>query len=267
MCGKVKKLCYSHYLPRGLYLFARAAELKNPNPVMSVNGELKQISDQYQDYLLCESCEGRLSALGEKWVLANLPTSYGAEFPLHKVLEPITPKLIEERVNVYDVSGVEAFDMRKLVYFGLSVFWRGGVHDWKTRSGLRAPRVGLGSHEEPIRKFLLDDEPLPKSLTIAINVWPYRPVLPLVHPVVQEQMPDCSRYWFYVPGLHFFLFAGPSIPQDAKGSDATTGVVAVDLDAADSLHAFIKSAIKTHSRGPKIEGMFKEIAAIRAGQE
>ena len=81
MCGKVKKLCYSRYLPRGLYLFARAAELKNPNPVMSVNGELKQISDQYQDYLLCESCEGRLSALGEKWVLANLPTSYGAEFP------------------------------------------------------------------------------------------------------------------------------------------------------------------------------------------
>jgi hypothetical protein len=263
LCGETRELCYSHYFPRRLYAFARAAELKNPNPVMSINGQLKQVSDQYQDYLLCKGCEDRFSNLGEKWVLAILPVTYGGEFPLHKVVEPITPKCIAPRLKVYDLSRVEAFGIKQIVYFGLSIFWRSAVHHWRTPSGSEAPKVELVGYEEPIRRFLLSSEPLPNEIVLTVNLYPYKPVLPLVHPVIQERADGFSRYWFYIPGLHFLLFAGPQIPVDAKESDSMAGIVNVDLQSADSLRSFITTGIKRQLKGPKIQSMFKEIERVR----
>ena len=231
---------------------------------MAIKGELKQISDQYQDYLLCEKCEERFSRLGEKWVLANLPAAYGAEFPLHRILEPITPKIVAPRLNIYDLSKVEGFGMEKIIYFGISIFWRGAVHRWKTASGFEAPRVDLGKYEEPIRRFLLSAEPLPGEIVMTIDLWPYKPVLPLVHPAMQDHGNGFSRYWFYVPGLHFFLFAGSRIPSDARASDSAAGIVTLDRDTADSLLSFTVSGIKSQIQGPKIKTMFKEIETVRA---
>jgi hypothetical protein len=86
LCGLGKELCDSHYLPKRLYAFLRAAQLQNPNPVMEVGGELQQISIQYRGYVLCEKCEDLFSKHGEKWVLANISHDYDATFPLHDAI-------------------------------------------------------------------------------------------------------------------------------------------------------------------------------------
>jgi hypothetical protein len=118
LCGDVKELCDSHYLPRRLYKITRAPELKNPNPVMSVNGQLKQVSAQYRGFVFCSSCEDLLNKKGESWLLANVPKKYGGEYPLQDALVPLTPTVSVRRFDQYNVSGVKPFDLEKLVYFG-----------------------------------------------------------------------------------------------------------------------------------------------------
>jgi hypothetical protein len=263
LCGQTRELCDSHYLPKRFYATARAPELANSNPVMSVRGQLKQISAQYRDYVFCEECEDRLNKHGEKWVLANTPKSYGGKFPLHDSLEPLKPILYGERINVYDVSGVSGFDMQKLVYFGTSIFWRAAVHDWKTSAGQEAPKVNLGPYKESMREFLLGITSFPKDLVLAIDIWPYKPVLPMLQPVVTEQNSVVQRLWFYVPGLLFSLFVGSDLPKDARESSATNGIVTVDLGVADSVLEYTKQGLKSQMMGPSMDDMFRKIAALR----
>jgi hypothetical protein len=101
--------------------------LKNPNPIMSVRGELTQISDQYRGYVFCSDCEDLLNKNGEKWIQNNIPRSHDSAFPLQDAIKLLTPVHIEDDLNVYNVSGEKAFDIEQLVYFGMSIFWRGAV--------------------------------------------------------------------------------------------------------------------------------------------
>jgi hypothetical protein len=157
LCGEERLLCDSHYLPKGLYKTtgAGATGLKNPNPVMNINGVLKQISDQYRGLVLCESCENLFTKQSESWVLANLPKQYGDPCALQDALAPLTPTSGGQRWERYNVSQAQEFDVQKLVYFGMSIFWRSAVHAWKTSTGQKSPTVDLGAYKEPIRKFLL----------------------------------------------------------------------------------------------------------------
>lgn len=264
LCEKRKRLMDSHYLPKKLYSTIRARELRNPNPVMNSGGLLKQISAQYHGYVLCSDCEDRFNKFGEKWILANLPTEYGGLCPLQDALEPLTPVFFGHQFNRYDISAVKAFDLDKLIYFGMSVFWRGAVHDWKTSAGQKAPSVDLGLYKEPIRKFLYGLAPFPAHVVLVIDIWPFKPALPLLYPVITEELaPSVPRYWFFVPGVQYFLFTGSNIPADAHDSNAMKGILTVDLGAANSFLAFLKNLLKGQSMGPKMELMFKEIALIR----
>jgi hypothetical protein len=265
LCGELKLLCDSHYLPRRLYKIAGAPELKNPNPVMNINGQLKQISDQYRGFVFCESCEELLNKESERWLVAKLPKHYGDQCALQDALAPLSPMSGGQCWERYDISTAKGFDVQKLIYFGMSVFWRGAVHDWKTSTGQKAPPVDLGTYEEPIRQFLFGIASFPDDVVLALDIWPYKPVLPLLNPVVTEQGPH--RYWFYVPGLLYFLFTGTHIPKDARESALTAGVVTLDLNAADSVNEYVKQGIKAQNLGPKMSNMFKEIASIRASKK
>jgi hypothetical protein len=105
LCGLVKELRNSHYLPKRLYAFLRAWQLKNPHPVASIRNELKQISDQYRGYVFCHDCEDLLNKRGEKWVLGNIPKDYDATFPLHTAINKLTPKFADEHYVLCNVSG------------------------------------------------------------------------------------------------------------------------------------------------------------------
>lgn len=264
LCGFVKELCDSHYLPKRLYAFARAKDLKNPNPLMTVNGQLKQISDQYRGYAFCVDCEDRLNKNGEKWVLANIPKDYGHPFPLHEALKPLAPIFIADGLNVYNVAGVKAFDMEKLVYFGMSIFWRGAMHQWKSSAGQEPPKVDLGVFEESIRKFVFGKDPFPDDVVLTLDIWPYEKVLQVSYPGFAAHLPECQRYWFYVPGLLFFIYLGANIQGGMRAFNAYRGIVKVDFKAAELVWNFTKEGIKSQEIGPKMQNMLQEISAIRA---
>jgi len=265
LCGLVEELCDSHYLPKRLYAFLRAAQLKNPNPLMEVGGELRQVSVQYRGHVFCEKCEDLFSRHGEKWVLANIPHDYDAGFPLQDAINVLTPVFKGNDLVLCNVNGVSAFDLKQLVYFGMSIFWRGAVHEWKTTTGLVAPKVDLGALDEPIRKLLLGEGPLPDDtkMVLTVDVWPFKQIHQVAYPACESHLEECQRYWFHIPGLFFSLYVGSDIPADVRLRNAAKGIIGLDVTAANSVIEFTKQGVKSKS-GPKIEAMNKEIGAIRS---
>jgi len=144
-----RRLCDSHYLPKKVYGVTRAPQLKSPHPVVLSTTGLRQVSDQLRGHVFCQSCEERLNKGGERWVLANIPHDYGASFPLQTTLQALTPVFVGPNLDLYNVTGSSAFEMNKILYFGLSVFWRGAVHNWESTAGLKAPPVDLAAYMEP----------------------------------------------------------------------------------------------------------------------
>ncbi len=265
LCSLVRELCDSHYLPKRLYAFLRAVQLKNPNPLMEVAGELKQVSVQFRGYMFCKECEDLFSEHGEKWVLANIPHDYDAAFPLQDAINQLKPSFKGPDLVLCNVNGVSAFDLKRLVYFGTSIFWRGGVCEWKTTTDLVAQRVDLGALGESIRKFLLGEGPLPDDtkMVLTIDVWPYKKIHQVAYPAVQAHLQECHRYWFLVPGLFFSLYLGGNIPADVRLRNAAKGTIGLDLAAANSVIEFTKQGVKTRS-GQKMEALNKEIREIRS---
>ncbi len=165
----------SHYLPKRVYSMNMAKTLKNPNPVTLAHGQAKQISDQLRGHTFCAECENRLSKNGEQWVLAHMPKDYKEPFPLQDALIPAKPAIIGDNINIYEGRKLAAFDMDQLIYFGMSVFWRGACREWKSSKGAVAPSVDLGEHYEPIRKFLLGG-PFPQNVHIVVLIHNLKPV-------------------------------------------------------------------------------------------
>jgi hypothetical protein len=229
---------------------------------MQVGGELKQVSAQYTAHLLCANCEDLLNKHGEKWVLANIPQNYDRPFPLQDAINLLTPVFKGRDLVLCDVRGVSAFNIKQLVYFGISIFWRGGVHQWRTTTGLVLQQVNLGGAEEPIRKFLLGESSLPDDIVLTVDVWPYKNALQAAYPALAAHSEECQRYWFYVPGLIFSLYMGENIPTDVRLRNAVKGAIGLDIAAADSVAAITKRGVKSKS-GQKMEALNKEIAAVR----
>jgi hypothetical protein len=259
-------LCDGHYLPKKIYGVMRAPQLKSPHPVTLSGDGMLQLSDQLRDYVCCESCEKRLNKNGEQWVLANIPGDYDGPFPLRTALQALTPIFVRTDLDLYDVTNVSAFEMDKLLYFGVSVFWRGAVHDWETMGGLKAPKVELCAYEEPIRRFLIGEQILRPGVVLTADIWHAKKVFHAAYPPLASHFPECQRYWFYIPGIIFSLYIGEGIAADIHLRDATKNILGVDVSAINSLWAMAKSQVQSRGVGPKMKLMLDEIAAIRSKQ-
>jgi hypothetical protein len=268
LCLYEKELCDSHYLPKGMYRFARAPQLKNPNPIMNINGKLTQISDQFRGYVLCTDCERLLNFNGEKWVQANIPATYGSEFPLQNAIKKLQPIWSEQGLDIYNVSGEVAFDVQKLVYFGLSVFWRGAAHQWASSTGQLAPEVPLGTAQEPLRKFLMGAGPIPAEMVLLLYMWPFEDskTIPGLWAPRSVDNPAIQEYWFCVPGLIYRLFIGKNFPDPIPVLNASDGIVSVDRQIGLEVLDYTKNGLISLERDPRIEGMLENIAKLRSSR-
>lgn len=258
-----QQLCDSHYLPKKVYGVTRAPQLTSPHPIALGGADMKQSSDQLRDYVLCRSCEDRINKNGERWVLANIPQDYDAPFPLRTALEALRPAIVTKDVDLYDITGVRAFDIDKLLYFAVSIFWRGAIHDWETADGLRCPPVELCGYEEPIRKFLMGEQQLANDVVVTVDIWYAKKVLQAAVTPQASHLPECQRYWFYVPGIIFSIYLGQGIPSGVRRRNASNNVVCVDAPEVRSIWEVTKSMLESQRVTPKTRLMLNEVAAIR----
>jgi hypothetical protein len=68
--------------------------------------------------------------------------------------------------------------MAKLVYFALSILWR-GTRRWSAVEGGQPPKLYLGRQEKAIRAFLLARGKLLEDVVVTVAVWPYKKVYPM----------------------------------------------------------------------------------------
>jgi hypothetical protein len=262
LCLTEADLLDSHYLPKRLYSMNMAKTLKNPNPVTLSHGKAKQISDQLRGYTFCAQCENRLSKNGEQWVLAHLPRDYKDPFPLQDALIPAAPSIIGDNINIYEGRNLAAFDMDQLIYFGISVFWRGACREWKSSKGAIAPPVDLGEYYEPIRQFLLGG-PFPQNVHIVVLVHNLKPVWNAAIPVQRGKNGYGDFYWFYANGLGFMLYLADQFPRNAESLCAKhggNGPVVVDKAFGSMVHAFLRELLQESQKSEGVLGLLKTSA-------
>jgi hypothetical protein len=155
------ELQVSHFLPKGIYRILRDANEKNPNPWIITNNSAVQTSWQMTAYLLCRSCEQRLSKNGECWVLRHCLRNDG-KFILASILANKRPDISENttETRIYFAAQIPEIDVAALSYFAASIFWRGSIYPWNED---RSARVKLGPFGEQFREYLMEQGAFPGS--------------------------------------------------------------------------------------------------------
>ena len=140
LCHANSELRDSHYLPRGGYKSTRSASLKNQNPVVIGSNKAKQSQAQVHEFKFCPVCEARFNDGGENWVLRHIHRAYGGVFPIHTILNSAQPIVGRSGFLVFPQQTIPTINIDKLIYFAMSIFWRGTLH-WNPVEGNRASRV------------------------------------------------------------------------------------------------------------------------------
>jgi len=212
LCKLDRPLRESHFLPAAVYAQLRSDTEQNPNPVLVSSRNSVATSEQITDRVLCGECEQRFSNEGEAWVLGNMARHEG--FKLQELISATNPIQANDTSAVYSSAAVPAINMDALVYFALSIFWRGSAHTWRGTSG---PMQGieLGPFEEPIRCFLLGGK-FPENVVVLVSFWPTKNVLPAAYTPRRGRAPGCHCFNFVVPGLEFKLLTGKLIPDELR---------------------------------------------------
>lgn len=219
LCKQHRELCDSHLIPKSMYrLLARAAHpsLTNRSPVLAGKEKTLISSHQFKNYLLCVDCEGRFSKNGETWVMRNCFRAKQGFF-LREQLQTIEPtmRLVTPDMTVYAATQVPTIKTDHLIYFGMSVFWRAGVHQWRIRDYPEPVGTELGPYEEPIRQFLLGGE-FPAKMRLSARIISddrFANAVMLPHSCSDDGF---RIHAFSVPGIEFYLLIGSKIPKEAQ---------------------------------------------------
>jgi hypothetical protein len=156
--------------------------------------------------------------------------------------------------------------MEKIVYFAVSVFWRGAVHQWASTLRSEAPDVHLCAYEEPIRQFLLGALPLPDDVTLWVLVCPNGSVLNAMLVPWDAHLSECSRYFFYVSGLCFVLQFADKLLQSYRTTCAYHSpdkIIWVSMEFENVIRQVLREHAMS-SDDSRIQQMLQEIAKIRA---
>jgi hypothetical protein len=204
-------LCDSHLIPKATFKALRDPMDSNPNPVLIGDYGAYKSSKRVSDYLLCECCEDRFRTRGENWVLANCYHPDGT-FPLRSVLFSTSPHWNLDGTLIYKTSAIPELNGTKLVYFAMSVFWRAGAHWWPWEG--EYVNLQLGPYLEPIRLFLLDQEPFPDQMALAARISGLKKVLELTQLPQARNRQGYYLHSFTIPGLAFFLSVGSRLPSN-----------------------------------------------------
>jgi hypothetical protein len=213
LCRNAALLCDSHLVPAALFRLCMAHQDKNLNPLAVTEKRSFRTSKQWSQYLLCEDCEKRFRENGEDWVLRQCCRSItGRPFRLREILAKHEAPVQVGENFAFSCGRMPEIDVDKLIYFGVSVFWRAAVRAWRLHGVVVGP-LGFGPYTEQLRCFLLQHGPFPENaaLSLWVSTVP-RPLLGFPTPLSTAT----NHHLFYIPGLGFELTLGTRIPEHAK---------------------------------------------------
>jgi hypothetical protein len=91
-------------------------------------------------------------------------------FPIRDALRAHTPaEHMPGVLTVYEAASVPSIKTAHILYFAASVFWRAAVHRWRIPGHPTAIETGLGSYEEAMRVFLMQQASFPSSMALIVR--------------------------------------------------------------------------------------------------
>jgi len=213
LCKVERDLVHSHGMPAGV---SRSLQEKanNETPLSITARVTVPTSRQIQDFVFCGECEDRLNKNGESWVIANMARTH--TFLLFDALLRARYVRRYEDGYVFETADSPDIDTDKLAYFGLSMFWRLSVHDWRAIDGFKR-RLGLGDYQEPIRLFLNRTGPFPKDVVMGVSVWPNKNgVQHGTYLPRRDRTEPYHVYSYYLPGISFIMHTSSQMDQETR---------------------------------------------------
>ncbi len=206
----VDELQDSHYIPAGVYRALRVDPPGNINPYKVGSEFSVQTSEQMTAHLLCKSCEGRFNKYGEDWVLRNSLRKNGT-FPLRMAIQKGHLLMENSEGKIFSTHGNTKVNVQALVYFAVSVFWRGSIYAWNDNNTVP---VQLGKHQEQFRLYLLGLSEFPDDCGLTVIISDENELNYIVAlPFGQIRNEECF-YRFSIPAIGFILFCGKSASDD-----------------------------------------------------
>lgn len=216
ICGlcKKNKPVDSHLIPKATYRIV-ATKSKSNNPIL-IRGEKKlRTSAQVRSYLLCSTCEGRLSKHGEDHVFRYTYRKSG-KFQFQEILENLSPEYKIENSLVYSGNKIPKVKINHFVHFAAGVFWKASVGKW-IFLGEKLKNNQLGNkYEEQLGRYLKGDCPFPENLVLTMSISNEREPFPIVIFPRYEKRYGYFQHRFYIPGIEFILWAGNLVPRTIK---------------------------------------------------
>lgn len=114
--------------------------------------------------------------------------------------------------TVYSGLSIPGLEMNRLVYFGVSVFWRASAATFKN-SGQRDVLVSLARYKEDFRKFLLGLSAFPEHAAIWIAVSNTPSPAPVMNFPSSQKVESYHQHCFEIPGVSFILFVGKRLTE------------------------------------------------------
>jgi hypothetical protein len=144
------------------------------------------------------------------------------KFRLQKQLNAAQPFRSLSGIQFYDGVNVLGQSLHKLIYFGVSVFWRASVHMWTLPDSDNKIHIDLGKYREGLRTFLLGGA-FPSHVGLTISVASESaPVMAAFAPF-EEHKKQYHYFVFYIPGVEFQLNVGKQIPEAVKAIGVQAG--------------------------------------------
>lgn len=175
---------------------------------------ITQSPRQLVAHLLYRECEERIAKLGEAPVVALI--NRGNTFQLLDRMRLATPIETHAQLAAYSGRAI-GIDIEALVYYALSLAWRGAVKEWKTLKGQTTTST-LGAHEEPIRQYLAGKATVPGNVFVVLTVCTDEAAQYIVNAPWPVPTPAdvYLQIEMFVRGLWFIVLAGDAVPQDLR---------------------------------------------------
>lgn len=206
LCREHADLKRSHVMPAWAYRKVRGDDHRgNPNPVRVSGGKAATTSQQLWRHFLCSSCEALFSRA--EGYAATLARTTEDSFPLLSHLDG-APHVVTGNLSTVVVNTLKS-DI--LAYFALSILWRADVMEgW----------VSLGPYKEPLRRFLLGQDPFPRNVHVTLNA-----ITRAARSLNLDRMftspltarsGQCRVHMFVVCGMEFLAWIGGTQPPDIE---------------------------------------------------
>ena len=217
LCHKVQDLQKSHFVPAAF--FKRLAKRDNEaRTIVVAEQRAVRTSDQATAHFLCAACELRFHERGELWVIEN-SWQDDANFPLQAALLASRPVAVHPGgFRVYEAGGLAGVDVGQLVYFGLSLFWRGAARRWRIGRH-QSTQLDLGPYEEALRRFLVGETGVPSGVGVVVRMHnslkPEKNVF-VTGPYYRGRDEHGRMYRCAVPGIIIELTLGKGLTREYR---------------------------------------------------